>query len=48
MSHTQSISDYGPLLKLIEGLFPDATDRHKLLWETPCALFGFSGSDLRE
>jgi predicted TIM-barrel fold metal-dependent hydrolase len=48
MSHTQSISDHGPLLKLIEGLFPDATDRHKLLWETPCALFGFSGSDLRE
>ena len=34
--------DYGPLLRLVERLFPDATDRHKLLWETPCKLFGFN------
>jgi len=33
--------DYGPLLKLIEVLFPDADDRRKLLWETPQRLFGF-------
>jgi predicted TIM-barrel fold metal-dependent hydrolase len=33
--------DYGPLLKLVESLFPDPADRRKLLWETPCRLFGF-------
>ena len=33
--------DYGPLLKLVETLFPDADDRHKLLWKTPKQLFGF-------
>lgn len=33
--------DYGPLLTLIERLFPDAGERRKLLWETPCRLFGF-------
>jgi predicted TIM-barrel fold metal-dependent hydrolase len=33
--------DYGPLLKLTEQLFPDAADRHQLLWETPSRLFGF-------
>lgn len=38
---TQRI-DYGPLLKLIELLFPAADERRKLLWETPCALFGFN------
>ena len=29
--------DYGPLLKLVERLFPDPADRRKMLWETPCA-----------
>jgi predicted TIM-barrel fold metal-dependent hydrolase len=33
--------DYGPLLKLVEVLFPDARDRRKLLWDTPMRLFGF-------
>ncbi len=34
--------DYGVLLKLVERQFPDAADRHKLLWETPGRLFGFT------
>ena len=33
--------DYGPLLKLVEILFPDRASRQKLLWDTPRALFGF-------
>jgi predicted TIM-barrel fold metal-dependent hydrolase len=33
--------DYGPLLELVEMLFPDAADRRRLLWETPRRLFGF-------
>ena len=33
--------DYGILLRLVERLFPDVADRRKLLWETPCRLFGF-------
>ncbi|MEO8740993.1 MAG: amidohydrolase family protein [Casimicrobiaceae bacterium] len=33
--------DYGPLLKLVEILFPDRASRQKLFWETPRALFGF-------
>jgi predicted TIM-barrel fold metal-dependent hydrolase len=33
--------DYGPLLKLVEELFPDAASRRELLWETPRAVFGF-------
>lgn len=33
--------DYGPLLKLVESLLPDANDRRKLLWDTPRRLFGF-------
>jgi predicted TIM-barrel fold metal-dependent hydrolase len=33
--------DYGPLLKLVERLLPDANDRRKLLWDTPRKLFGF-------
>lgn len=33
--------DYGTLLRLLERLFPDGSDRRKLLWDTPCALFGF-------
>jgi predicted TIM-barrel fold metal-dependent hydrolase len=34
--------DYGPLLKLVENLLPDAGDRRKLFWDTPRKLFGFS------
>lgn len=37
--------DYGPLLKLVERLFPDTDDRRRLLWETPCTLFGFSANE---
>ena len=33
--------DYGPLLKLVEIVLPDAGDRRKLLWDTPRKLFGF-------
>jgi len=33
--------DYGPLVQLVELLFPNASDRHKLLWDTPRRLFGF-------
>ena len=33
--------DYGPLLKLFEGLVPDAADRGKILWDTPRRWFGF-------
>jgi predicted TIM-barrel fold metal-dependent hydrolase len=33
--------DYGVLLKLLAALLPDASDRRKLLWDTPRALFGF-------
>jgi predicted TIM-barrel fold metal-dependent hydrolase len=36
--------DYGPLLKLVEQLFPHREDRRKLLWETPRRLFGFDGA----
>jgi predicted TIM-barrel fold metal-dependent hydrolase len=34
--------DYGPLLTLVEQLFPDASDRRKLFWDTPSRLFGFA------
>jgi predicted TIM-barrel fold metal-dependent hydrolase len=34
--------DYGVLLHLALKLFPDASDRRKLLWDTPCSLFGFA------
>jgi len=33
--------DYGPLVRLIEQLFPDPGERRLLLWETPRRLFGF-------
>ncbi len=33
--------DYGPLLSVVDRLFPDAQQRRKLLWETPKRLFGF-------
>ena len=36
--------DYGPLLTLVDRLFPDPSDRKTLLWETPKRLFGFAGS----
>lgn len=36
--------DYGTLLRLVERLFPEASERRKLLWETPRALFGFDQS----
>ena len=34
--------DYGVLLQLARTLFPDSADRRKLLWDTPCELFGFA------
>jgi predicted TIM-barrel fold metal-dependent hydrolase len=34
--------DYGVLLQLARMLFPDASDRRKLLWDTPRGLFGFA------
>jgi predicted TIM-barrel fold metal-dependent hydrolase len=37
--------DYGPLLVLIDRLFPSSTDRRRLLWDTPQRLFGFSGPE---
>lgn len=33
--------DYGVLLQLVGTLFPEASDRRKVLWETPRELFGF-------
>jgi predicted TIM-barrel fold metal-dependent hydrolase len=36
--------DYGPLLGLVEQLFPEPGERRKLLWDTPCSLFGFDRS----
>jgi predicted TIM-barrel fold metal-dependent hydrolase len=33
--------DYGPLIRQVERLLPDAPSRRKLLWETPCRWFGF-------
>ena len=35
--------DYGPLVELAEALFPDPSDRRKLLCEAPRRLFGFGG-----
>ena len=34
--------DYGPLLTLAARLFPDPVVRRKIMWETPCRLFGFA------
>ena len=39
--------DYGVLLQLALTLFPDASDRRKLLWDTPRELFGFASPDSR-
>ncbi len=36
--------DYGPLLSVVDRLFPDAQDRAKLLWQTPRRLFGFGAA----
>ncbi len=36
--------DYGPLLRVVDLLFPDGADRQKLLWDTPARLFGFGAS----
>lgn len=33
--------DVGPLVRLVERLFPDPGDRAKVLWETPRTLLGF-------
>ncbi|MGH6684098.1 MAG: amidohydrolase family protein [Pseudolabrys sp.] len=33
--------DYGPLIDLVEVLFPSPADRHALFWKTPHRLFGF-------
>ena len=33
--------DYGPLVKLVERLFPDPVDRHTLFWTAPRRMFGF-------
>ena len=35
--------DYGVLLRLVLNLFPDPSDRRKVLWDTPRELFGFAG-----
>ena len=37
----QERQDYGPLVRLAGDLFPDARDRRKLFWDTPCHLFNF-------
>ena len=34
--------DYGVLLAIAGALFPDASDRRKVLWDTPRRLFGFA------
>jgi predicted TIM-barrel fold metal-dependent hydrolase len=34
--------DYGPLVQLAGELFPNATDRRKLFWDTPNRLFNFA------
>ena len=33
--------DYGVLLAVALALFPDASDRRKILWQTPRNLFGW-------
>ena len=34
--------DYGVLLHLARTLFPDPSDRRKIMWDTPRELFGFA------
>lgn len=38
---TRERLDFGPLLTLVELLFPDQADQKKLFWQTPQRLFGF-------
>lgn len=38
--------DYGPLLSLVDRLFPDPAERRMLLWDTPRRLFGFGAAEL--
>ena len=38
--------DFGPLVRLVEDLFPDPAERRKLFWETPARLFGFGGPEV--
>jgi predicted TIM-barrel fold metal-dependent hydrolase len=33
--------DYGPLLALLARQVPDAADRRRILWDTPCRELGF-------
>ena len=33
--------DVGPLLRAVERLLPDAAERRRLLWDTPCRWLGF-------
>ncbi|MHB1199254.1 MAG: amidohydrolase family protein [Polaromonas sp.] len=33
--------DVGPLLRWIEKLLPDPSDRHRLFWQTPCRVLKF-------
>jgi predicted TIM-barrel fold metal-dependent hydrolase len=35
--------DYGPLLMLVQELFPHEADRRKLFWDTPRRILGFGG-----
>jgi len=35
--------DYGPLLRFAERLLPGASDRRKVLWDTPRRILGFTG-----
>ena len=41
----QERQDYGPLVQLAGQLFPNASDRRKLFWETPSRLFKFAAKD---
>lgn len=34
--------DFGPLLKLAEGFLPDASDRRRVMWDSPRRHFGFA------
>jgi predicted TIM-barrel fold metal-dependent hydrolase len=37
--------DYAPLLTLVQRLIPDPDARRRVLWNTPCSLFGFGARD---
>ena len=38
----QERQDYGPLVQLAGQLFPNASDRSRLFWDTPNRLFKFA------